>query len=391
MIVIGLMSDASVEGIDVAVCEVRGKPGSLRAEVLTSLSIPWPQDLRKMVVAARQPGAMDMGDLCLLDVAVGEAFAGAALEGIANAGYYPNEIDLVGIKGLNIRHEIREDGYAMASFQLGQASIVAEWTGITTISGFRQRDMAAGGQGAPLIGYVDWLLLRHPTRCRAVLYLSRIASLVVLPPLADNATQPVAFEIGPGTALIDYAESALCQEEEPGDGVVQGLLDELLADPYRRRRPPKTLNEFAYSETMAAQVCLNARQKGISAGSVQATFMAFTTQTVADAVHTLAPLPVEEIIVAGKGCHDPLLMGELRRKLGGLPLLAHEDLGMDTDSKLALGFAVLSYEAWHNRPGTLPALTGASYPAVLGSILPGKNYERLLRETWNAAPQPADG
>ncbi|MBN2469163.1 MAG: anhydro-N-acetylmuramic acid kinase, partial [Anaerolineae bacterium] len=142
MIVVGLMSDASVEGIDVAVCEIGGAPPALRVEVISSLSIPWPEDLRKMVVAARQPGTIDMGDLCLLDVAVGEAFAAATLEGIANAGYYPNEIDLVGVKGLNIRHEIREDGHIMASLQLGQSSIVCEWTGITTVSGFRQRDMA---------------------------------------------------------------------------------------------------------------------------------------------------------------------------------------------------------------------------------------------------------
>jgi anhydro-N-acetylmuramic acid kinase len=390
MIVVGLMSDAAIEGIDVAVCELRSGP----PEVLSSLSIPWPQDLRKMVVAARQPGMIDMGDICLLDVAVGEAFAAAALEGIANAGYYPNEVDLVGFKGLNIRHEIRKDGYAMASLQLGQASIVAEWTGITTIDGFRQRDMAAGGQGAPLIGYVDWLLLRHPTRCRAVVYLNRIASLVMLPSTSDTSTQPVAFEIGPGTALLDYVNAAANPEEAAGGAqadVAQALLDELLATPYGRRRPPKTLNEFAYSETMVAQVCEDARQMGVSEASLRETFMAFTTQTVADAVQTLVPLPVEEVIIGGQGCHDPLLVARLRQKLGGLPILTHEDIGMDTDSKLALGFAVLAYETWHNRPGTLPSLTGVTYPVVLGSIQPGKNYERLLRETWLMIPEPPHG
>lgn len=384
MIVVGLMSDASVEGIDVAVCEVTGAPPSLRAEVLSSLSIPWPQDLRKMVVAARQPGNIDMGDLCLLDVAVGEAFAAATLEGIANAGYYPNEIDLVGVKGLNIRHEIREDGHVMASLQLGQASIVSEWTGITTISGFRQRDMAAGGQGAPLMGYVDWLLLRHPSRYRAVIYLNRIASIVIIPPYSATHTHPLAFEVGPGTALIDYADTCLGNEPDADmtEGIAENLLAELLQDAYLQRQPPKTLNEFAYSEVMAAQICVNARQVGISEVSVMETFHAFTTQIIRDALQQFSPAPVEEVIIAGKGRRYPALINQLREVLSGVSILAHEDVGYESDSKLALSFAVLSYEAWHNRAGTLPSLTGARHAAPLGTILPGQNYERLLRETW---------
>lgn len=384
MIVVGLMSDASVEGIDVAVCEINGAPPTLRAEVLSSLSIPWPQDLRKMVVSARHLGDMDMGDLCLLDVAVGEAFAAATLEGIANAGYYPKEVDLVGVKGLNIRHEIRQDGHVMASLQLGQASIVSEWTGITTISGFRQRDMAAGGQGAPLMGYVDWLLLRHPTRYRAVVYLSRIASVVILPPLSDPEAQPLAFEVGPGTALIDYAETCLkdAPDSDDTDGVAENLLAELRQEPYLQRKPPKTLNEFAYSDVMAAQICVNARQAGISEISVMETFHAFTTQVIRDAIQQFSPAPVEEVIFAGKGRRYPSLVAQLRSMLEGVNSLVHEDIGLESDSKLAMGFAVLSYEAWHNRAGTLPSLTGARHPAPLGTILPGQNYERLLRETW---------
>ncbi|GAB4569481.1 MAG: anhydro-N-acetylmuramic acid kinase AnmK [Anaerolineae bacterium] len=338
-----------------------------------------------MVVAARQPGNIDMGDLCLLDVAVGEAFAGAILEGINNAGYYPNEVDLLGVKGLNIRHEIRQNGHVMASLQLGQASIVSEWTGITTVSGFRQRDMAAGGQGAPLMGYVDYLLLRHPTRTRAILYLNRIASLIILPPLNDTVTQPVAFEVGPGTALLDYAEANLELASETGngrDGVAEQLLKELLEDPYLQRQPPKTLNEFAYSEVMAAQVCVNARQVGISDVSVVETFTEFTVRIVKDALEKFAPVPVDEIILAGKGQRHPALIARLREGLADKSLLTLEDVGMENDGKLALSFAVLAHEAWYNRPGTLPSLTGVRYPAPLGSILPGKNYQRLLRETW---------
>ncbi|MBN2472439.1 MAG: anhydro-N-acetylmuramic acid kinase, partial [Anaerolineae bacterium] len=232
----------------------------------------------------------------------------------------------------------------------------------------------------------DWLLLRHPTRYRAILYLARIASLVLLPPQSDAVNPPLAFEIGPGMALIDYASSCLdLQAEAAGtEGVSEKLLAEMLQDPYLQRRPPKTLNEFAYSEVMAAQICVNARQVGIPDLSVIETFYAFTAQIVTDALAAFAPVPVEEVIVAGKGRRDPTLMAQLRKGLGATPVLLHEDIGLESDSKLAMSFATLSYEAWHNRPGSLPSLTGVRQPSPLGMIQPGQNYQRLLRETWNS-------
>ncbi len=382
MIVVGVMSDASVAGIDVAVCEILGAPPDLRAEVLSALSIPWPQELGKLVIAARQPKSINIADLCLLDVAIGETFAAAALEGIAAAGYYPEQIDLIGVKSHNIRHEVGDDGRVMTSLQLGQASIVAEWTGITTVGGFRQRDMAAGGQGAPLIGYVDWLLLRHPTAYRAILYLDRIASLVFIPPRSSQL-QPLAFEVGPGTALIDVAEAALGQQADPGrDGVDSAFLDRLLADPYLKRRPPKTLSEHAFAESAAQQLWEEARAAGLTPASILETFVAFTVTAIVDALRTFPAMPPDQIIVGSKGRRYPQLMRPLREALGNIPLLTHEDLGLDSDSKFGLGYAVLAHETWHNRPGSLPSLTGVHQPTPLGYIIPGRNYEQLLRKTW---------
>jgi len=384
MIVVAVMSDASITGIDVAVCEIEGAPPNLRAEVLSALSIPWPQELSKLAIAARQPAGIDIADLCLLDVAIGETFAAAALEGIAAAGFYPREVDLLAVKGYNIRHEVGDDGHVMTSLQLGQASIVAEWTGITTIGGFRQRDMAAGGQGAPLIGYADWLLLRHPTAYRAILYLDRIASIVFLPP-RTSSDQPLAFEVGPGTALIEFAEGGLSQmaDADRGAGGVDGpFLERLLADPYLKRRPPKTLSEYAFAESAAQELWEQARAAGLVPACILETFVAFTVTAIVDALRNFAATPPEEIIVGGKGRRHPLLMRPLREALGKLPLLTHEDLGLDSDSKFGLGYTVLAYETWHNRPGTLPSLTGVHQPIPLGYIIPGRNYEQLLRETW---------
>ncbi|MBN1963582.1 MAG: anhydro-N-acetylmuramic acid kinase, partial [Anaerolineae bacterium] len=198
-----------MSGIDVAVCEITGEPPRLRAEAGVALTIPWPHDLQKMVIEAWQPEQINTADLCLMDVAVGEAFAAAALEGIANAGYYPEQIDLIGMQGQPIHYHIREDGRVMGMVQLGQVSVVAAWTGITTVGNFRQSDLAAGGLGAPLVGYVDWLLLRHSHRYRAVQHLGELTSVTFVSPLSVSNIEPLCFDIGPGMRMVNYAQQRL--------------------------------------------------------------------------------------------------------------------------------------------------------------------------------------
>jgi anhydro-N-acetylmuramic acid kinase len=388
MIVVGLMSGIALDGIEVAICEIRGAPPALHVEVLSSLSIPWPVELIKMVKKAGEPGSIDIADLCLLDVAIGEAFAAAALEGIAYAGYYPEQVDLIGLEGQTVRHEVREDGHVLASLQIGQAAIVTEWTGITTVSDFRQRDVAAGGQGAPLIGYVDWLLLRHPRRYRAVHYLNRIASVTFLPPLSAPEVEPLAFDIGPGTSLIDFALAQRHDEALPNGHAVHtgmvdaGLLTRLMAHPFLERRPPKTVNHLMFSETFAREIWEEARAAGLPPSTILETFVAFTMESALDAYRRFAPGPIEEIIMAGKGRQYPHLMQRMRAAFEPVPILAHEDVGMDSASKDGLGIAVLAYESWHNRPGTRPSQTGVQRETTLGAVIPGQNYELLLKATW---------
>ncbi len=386
MIVVGVTSGPCVEAIDVAVCEINGAPPNLRAEVVSALSIPWPIELRRLVLQAGEPDQITMADLCLLDVAVGEAFAAGALEGIADAGYYPEQVDLIGVQGQTVRHEVREDGHVTASLDLGQAAIVTEWTGITTASHFRQRDVAAGGQGAPLIGYVDWLLLRHPERYRAVHNLDQIASLTLVPPLSMPQAQPIAFDIGPGTVFIDYAESCLNETSSgPETGSVdERLLAELMAHPYLRRRPPKTAGQMLFSKAKADAIWREAIAGELAPASILETFVAFTVSSTVEALRLFAPVAVDEMILGGRGHHYPRLMQHLRAALAPLTVLSHEDVGIDSTSKEALGVAVLAHETWHNRPCTLPTLTGVQNPTPLGCILPGRNYERLLQETWQS-------
>ncbi len=376
------MSSTAVKGIDVAICEIKGAPPNLRAEVLSSLTIPWPIDLRNMVLEAGRIGKMDIADLCLLDAAVGETYAGAAIEGISHAGYYPEQIDLIGLQGYTVRHEVRQDGHVMASLQIGEAAVVAEWTGITTVSSFRQRDIAAGGQGAPLVGYVDWLLFRHPYRNRAVVRIDQMTSVTLLPPLALAGSEPQAFDVGPGTILIEYAEAH--QGVQSGDVLVQcpasvdqALLDKLMGHPFVRRVPPKAVGQDAFGESFAENMWHEAVQSGLQSEQILETLVAFTTGTIKDALGRSAAGQLDEIIVGGAGRRYPYLMKQLREAMAPAHILAHEDVGFDSDSKDALGVAVLAYEAAHNRPGTLPSLTGVHRPTTLGCITPGRNFENL--------------
>lgn len=383
MIVVGIRSGTSFDHLEVALCEITGAPPSLQADVLASLSIPWPVELNKMMLELVQPGMLDGDDLCLLDVAVGEAFAAGVLEVIASAGYYPEQIDLIGAHGPTIRHEVREDGRVVATLQIGQPTIVTEWTGITTVSHFRQRDVAAGGQGAPLVGYVDWLLLRDPERYRAVQYIKGIASMVWLPPLSAPDEQPRAFEIGPGTVLIDYAAAQVDKTVANNGSVNETLLDKLLADAFLQIVPPKSVSQFAYTRYSAEQLWHEAHnQSGVSPADILATFTAFTVQAMTQACETFLPKPVDEIILAGDGRQNTCLVEGLQAAFAPIPILSHEDVGMDTDSKEAMGVAILAYETWHNRPCTLPSLTGVQKPIPLGCIQPGTNYQKLLKETW---------
>lgn len=393
MIVVGLMSGENPTSIDVAVCEIKGAPPSLRADVLASLSIPWPQELSRLMRDAANPSQVVMNDYCLLDTAAGESFASAALEGIAHGGYYPEQIDLIGLQGQALRHEVRGDGRVVASLMVGQASIVSEWTGITTVSDFRQRDIAAGGLGAPLTAYAEWLLLRHPKKYRAVHHLGDTCTVTFLPPHSNAAQsapedQPLAFDTGPGMALIEYAEQHLTADSEDACRTERGTVDtaflkQMMAHPFLDRQPPKVVGRNLFGEVYAAQMWEAAMAAGLCPANALETFVAFVVESLAHAYRRFAPGLVTEVIVGGRGRRYPHLMRRLREVMAPASVLSYEDLGMDSESMHALSVAILAYEAWHHRPCTLPTLTGVDAPTSLGSILPGQNYPKLLRQTWN--------
>ncbi len=392
MIIAGLMSGTSADGVDVALCDIRGEAGRLSAELISGATTPYSRELRRRILACCDPSESRVEEIAALHVELAEVFAECVLRQSERAGIPLDNVDLVASHGQTIWHNVLLNGEVSASLQIGEASVIAERTGITTISNFRARDIAAGGQGAPLTSYVDWLLLRHETRWRAVQNIGGMGNVTFLPPINDVRSAPIAFDTGPGNALLDIAVTLLTggAQTYDRDGVLaeQGRLneewlDELLAHPYYQRGYPKTTGREIFGSAAAGELVAAAQARGLAASEIIATLTALTASNIADAYRRFAPAPIDEVILGGGGRRNPVIVRMLRQLLWPAKVMTHEDIGMDSDFKEALVFAVLAHETWQGRPATLPALTGARHASVLGQITPGRNYADLLR----AAPR----
>ena len=391
MIVIGLMSGTSADGVDVAICDIRGRPSDLTVELIRGDTFAYQAEMRLRILACCDPSESRVHEIATLHVDLADVFSDCALAALQNANLRPEQVDLIGSHGQTIWHNVLPSGEVNVSFQIVEAAVLAERSGITTISNFRARDIAAGGQGAPLTSYVDWLLLRHPTHWRAVQNIGGMGNVTFLPPLADEKSEPVAFDTGPGNALLDIAVSRFSDGEMKYDRdghfarqgrVNEEWLDELLRHPYYARDYPKTTGRETFGTAAALALVAVAQNRGLESAEIIATLTALTATNIADAYRRFAPATIREVILGGGGRHNPVMVGMLRQLLAPATVMTHEDVGMDSDFKEALVFALLAYETWHGRPAALPALTGARRASILGSITPGLNYAKLLRRAW---------
>lgn len=379
MIVIGLMSGTSADGIDAAVVRLDGEPPGLQWEVLSHLHQDHDPHLRSEIFACFRPETGSVDRLCRLNFALGKAFAEAALAAAQKAGIEKDEISLIGSHGQTLWHEPPVNKNNIGStLQLGEPALIAEMTGAPVVSNFRTRDMAAGGHGAPLVPLVDWLLLTHPARVRAAQNLGGIGNVTYLPARAEPG-DVLAFDTGPGNMLIDDAVRRASGDaltfDKDGELASQGqvdriLLEELLNDPYFSAPPPKTTGREHFGSQLGAEIWKRAAALGLSEADIIATLTALTAESIARAYRDFLPSFPEEVILSGGGAYNHTLKTMLAERLRPARLLTSDETGIPIDAKEALAFAVLAYETWHHRPGNLPGATGARHPVILGSITP---------------------
>jgi anhydro-N-acetylmuramic acid kinase len=361
---VGLISGTSVDAIDAALCSFEPAP-----RLLAALVYPWPEALRERILdASRDARAFDLDAFGRLDVAVGRCFADATRAVLDQAGVAAAAVRAIGSHGQTLRH--RPGGEWPFSLQVGDASVIAEQTGIDTVADFRRADVAAGGQGAPLMPAFHAAMLGAAGTTRAVLNLGGIANLTVLG--ADGSV--TGFDTGPANGLLDAWCLRHCGTPFDRDGafaargrVDDALLARWLAEPYFALAPPKSTGREHFGLDW-----LDA-QHGTAAAApadVQATLLALTARSVAAAVQAHAA-DATDVLVCGGGVHNPELMRALAATLAPRALRSTAELGIDPDYVEAMGFAWLARQRLLDRPGNLPAVTGARGPRKLGVVYAG--------------------
>ena len=389
MKIIGLMSGTSADGVDAALVEIQEGAQQPAIRLLAFETFPYPPGVRERVLTVASGGST--ADVCHLNALVGELFAEAVLTLLARVGLSAAAVDLIGSHGQTIHHlpDICADGghFVRSTLQIGEPAIIAERTGITTIANFRPRDMAAGGEGAPLTPLVHAFLFADRIEGRVILNIGGIANLTILP-AGCELSHVTGFDTGPGNVLLDECVRAtsLAAGGYDVDGrlaasgrVAPKLLEELLNHPFVRRPPPKSTGRETFGPAFVADFLGRANAEGINPCDALATLTSFTARAVSANLQDFVfpKAAIRTVIVMGGGARNPTLMRELADALPECRVARSEDYGVPSSAVEAMTFAVLAYLTAQGKPGNLPAVTGAEGPRVLGCIVPGHGFPGL--------------
>lgn len=382
MVVIGLISGTSTDGIDAALVEIEGRGDQSHLKLVRFDVYPYPAGLRRRLLRVCMTGSVS--EICHLNFYLGELFARAAKQIARRAGLDLSQVDLIGSHGQTIHHlptPKREGGFPIRStLQIGEPSVIAERTGVTTVADFRPRDIAAGGEGAPLTPLLHHLLFSSPSRSGLVINIGGISNMTHLP--AGGSTERLlAFDCGPGNMLID----GLVEFKTKGkflmdrDGrlarqgrVIEPLLARLMGHPFLRRRPPKTTGREAFGRPLMDQILKWAKPRP-SMTDLVATVTAFTADClISHFDRFIAPRGgASEVIVGGGGVRNPVLMDRLKRGLKSSRVVSFEHHGFDSKAIEAMAFALFAAKTIVGEPSNLPTATGAKGRVVMGKIVPG--------------------
>jgi anhydro-N-acetylmuramic acid kinase len=369
---VGLISGTSADAIDAVVLEAARHEDNERFRVMHAMAVPYPAPLRAQLLAfVASPKTHSLEAVARLDVAVGREFGAAALRLLDSARVPASRIAAIGSHGQTILHEVAGD--LPFSWQIGDPNVIAEITGLTTVADFRRRDIAAGGEGAPLMPAFHQAVLASRNEARIVLNIGGIANVTWLPVRGDT----LGFDTGPGNCMMDAWAERHWKISYDRDGayaakgsVHKGLLARMLTEPYLARKAPKSTGRELFNLAW-----LDAHLAGvgapISAEDVQATLCEFSVVTIARDVRDRPE--ARRVLVCGGGAHNKELLRRLSVQLPGVPIEPTSAQGIDGDYVEAAGFAWLAHRTLAGLPGNLPSVTGARHPVVLGSIHHGSS------------------
>lgn len=379
-LVIGFMSGTSADGVDAALVRITGFGTQTRAEQLGFRFVPFSDEVRAEILRLAGGGPASAADFCRMNFLLGELFCEAGEALCAQTGTKLSDIDLIGSHGQTFWHIPEKEEYLSrtfaSTFQLGEEAVLAERFGCPVVGNFRVRDVAAGGLGAPLVPYTEFLLYRSREECVALQNIGGIGNVTVLP--RDCRLENVfAFDTGPGNMLMDALVERLTNGRQHYDAggkmaaqgrVDAGLLAFLMQDPYLQRKPPKTTGREAYGAPYLAALLDYAAAHGVSLLDTLATVTRFTAECIAYGLQRFSPCRPGRMIVGGGGCYNLTLMAHLRDLLPDCRVMTNEDLGLDGNAKEAVAFALLANETIFASCNNAPGATGARHPAVMGKI-----------------------
>ncbi|MEG4025053.1 anhydro-N-acetylmuramic acid kinase [Microcoleus sp. S13C4] len=390
--VIGLISGTSVDGIDAALVDVVGSQTDLKVQLVAGETFPYPANLRSQILSVCSGSALSMAELAQLDDAIAQEFATAALTIQAE---YDNKAELIGSHGQTVYHrpagKAQKDsagGLMGYSLQIGRGALIAELTGITTVSNFRSADIAAGGQGAPLVSIVDACLLAEPNRSLCIQNLGGIGNVTYLPARGKGGNNDESeifslgdgisgWDTGPANSLLDLAvqhfSGGTKTIDEGGAWAASGtpcqaLVEEWLASEFFRQAPPKSTGRELFGVDYFDRCLVEAQGYNLSPADVLATLTELTVASIVHSYQTFLPAMPDRVLLCGGGSHNLYLKRRLQSQLHPVQVLTTSEAGLNVDFKEAIAFAVLA--AWRVRgiPGNLPQVTGARAPVLLGEI-----------------------
>lgn len=380
--VIGLMSGTSLDGIDAALVSITNKNDQYKINLISFLTIPYPKEVKEKLLELCDPMRSKTADISSMNMLLGELFADAVKKLVTKAGYHLNEIDLISSHGQTVYHQpdpVNIANYPIRStLQIGDISVIAERTGVTTVGDFRTRDMAAGGQGAPLVPFADYLLFKNKDYGRIVVNIGGITNITLLPPNCNKA-DVVAYDTGPGNMIIDlftyWATSGEQNFDRDGLLALNGKvnyewLEHIVKHPYFKRKPPKSTGREMFGEEFAKKLWEEAQSRGIPTLDRISTVTMLTVRSLADEIKKNKESHlIKEVIISGGGWYNKTLISWLEKELSGeVQIIGSGSFGIPEDAKESIVFALLGYLCMNKKSNNLPTATGASHSVIMGKI-----------------------